>query len=74
MSFIIVEKIKTKLLKMLYPIEIKLTSNPKANMSSANMVLDKVIDKKRGMGAIICLIDAKLYLRENLIALPIEYL
>lgn len=58
----------------LYPIEIKLTSNPKASMSSANMVLDKVIDKKRGMGAIICLIDAKLYLRENLIALPIEYL
>ena len=44
----------------LYPIEIKLTSNPKASMSSANMVLDKVIDKKRGMGAIICLIDAKL--------------
>ena len=38
------------------------------------MILDKVIDKKRGMGAIICLIDAKLYLRENLIALPIEYL
>ena len=58
----------------LYPIEIKLTSNPKASMSSANMILDKVIDKKRGMGAIICLIDAKLYLRENLIALPIEYL
>lgn len=58
----------------LYPIEIKLTSNPKASMSSANMVLDKVINKKRGMGAIICLIDAKLYLRENLIALPIEYL
>lgn len=58
----------------LYPIEIKLTSNPKASMSFANMVLDKVIDKKRGMGAIICLIDAKLYLRENLIALPIEYL
>lgn len=58
----------------LYPIEIKLTNNPKASMSSANMVLDKVIDKKRGIGAIICLIDAKLYLRENLIALPIEYL
>lgn len=58
----------------LYPIEIKLTRNPKASMSFANMVLDKVIDKKRGMGAIICLIDAKLYLRENLIALPIEYL
>ena len=29
---------------------------------------------KRGMGAIICLLDRKLYLRENLVALPLEYL
>ena len=28
----------------------------------------------RGMGAIICLLDRKLYLRENLVALPLEYL
>lgn len=37
-------------------------------------VLDGVPDRKRGMGAIICLIDRKLYLRENLVALPLAYL
>ena len=58
----------------LYPVEIKMTGNPKASMGEANPVLDKIPDKKRGMGAIVCLIDKKTYLRENLIALPIEYI
>ena len=58
----------------LYPIEIKLTSSPKANMTSAFKVLDKVPETQRGMGAIICLIDKKTHLRENLVALPIEYI
>lgn len=58
----------------LYPIEIKLTSSPKANMTSAFKVLDKVPETQRGMGAIICLIDKKAHLRENLVALPIEYI
>ncbi len=58
----------------LYPIEIKMTGNPKALMGSANVVLDKIPDKKRGMGAILCLTDKAIYLRENLIALPISYL
>lgn len=39
-----------------------------------NSVLDKVNEKQRGMGVILCLIDKKTYLRENLIALPIEYI
>ena len=59
---------------VLYPIEIKMTGNPKAAMGAADLVLDKIPDKKRGMGVILCLIDKKTYLRENLIALPIEYL
>ena len=59
---------------VLYPIEIKMSGNPKANMSSANTVLDKIPDKKRGMGVILCLIDKKTYLRENLVALPIDYI
>ena len=59
---------------VLYPVEIKMSGNPKASMASANTVLDKVIEKKRGMGIILCLIDQKTYLRENLIALPIDYL
>jgi predicted AAA+ superfamily ATPase len=59
---------------ILYPIEIKMTTMPQAIMASEFDVLDKVPEKKRGMGAIICLIDRKLYLRENLVALPIRYI
>lgn len=59
---------------ILYPVEIKMTGNPKAAMGGTNQVLDKIPDKKRGMGVILCLIDKKTYLRENLIALPVEYI
>lgn len=59
---------------ILYPIEIKLSGNPKASMGATNPVLDKVEGKKRGMGVILCLVDKKTYLRENLIALPITYI
>ena len=59
---------------VLYPVEIKMSGNPKANMGAANPVLDKVKDKTRGMGVILCLIDKKTFLRENLVALPIEYI
>ena len=58
----------------LYPIEIKMSGNPKASMGASNPVLDKIKEKSRGMGIILCLIDKKTYLRENLIALPIEYI
>ena len=59
---------------ILYPIEIKMSTMPKASMASEFDVLDGIPDKKRGMGTIICLLDRKLYLRENLVALPLEYL
>ena len=59
---------------ILYPVEIKMTGNPKAVMGTANQVLDKIPDKKRGTGVILCLIDKKTYLRENLVALPIDYI
>ena len=59
---------------VLYPVEIKMTGNPKAAMGGTNPVLDKIPDKKRGMGVILCLVNRKTYLRENLIALPIEYI
>ena len=59
---------------ILYPVEIKMTGNPKAAMGATNQVLDKIPDKKRGTGAILCLVDRKIYLRENLVALPIEYI
>ena len=59
---------------ILYPIKIKMSATPKADMASEFDVLDGVPDKKRGMGVIICLYDKKLFLRENLIALPLEYI
>ncbi len=59
---------------MLYPIEIKMSAMPKAIMASEFDVLDGVPDRKRGMGAIICMIDRKMFLRENLVALPISYI
>lgn len=58
---------------VLYPVEIKMSANPKAGMGATNQVLDKVTGKTRGMGVILCLIDKKTYLRENLLALPIEF-
>lgn len=58
---------------VLYPVEIKMSANPKASMGATNQVLDKVAGKTRGMGVILCLIDKKTYLRENLLALPIEF-
>ena len=59
---------------ILYPIEIKMSANPKAGMTSEFDILDKVKECKRGMGAIICLYDKKIYLRDNLVVLPINYL
>lgn len=59
---------------ILYPVEIKMSGNPKASMGATNPVLDKVKEKSRGMGVILCLIDRKTFLRENLVALPIEYI
>ena len=48
---------------VLYPVEIKMSGNPKASMGATNQVLDKIPDKKRGMGIILCLIDKKTFLR-----------
>jgi hypothetical protein len=59
---------------VVYPIEIKMSGNPKASMASANTILDKLPNKTRGMGVILCLVDKKTYLRENLVALPIDYI
>lgn len=59
---------------VLYPIEIKKSASPVASMASSFDVLDKVIDKKRGKGVILCQYDQKLYLREDVISLPIEFI
>ena len=58
----------------LYPIEIKKNAMVWADMTSAFPVLDKDMEKHRGMGAILCSSEYKLQLRDNLIVLPIEYI
>jgi hypothetical protein len=59
---------------ILYPVEIKMTANPKKEMASAFNILDKIPSKKRGNGAIVCLYDKFLYLSEDLVVLPIEFI
>ncbi|MBO7085622.1 MAG: ATP-binding protein [Bacilli bacterium] len=59
---------------ILYPIEIKKSANPTLSMAKAFKVLDKEIEKKRGQGAIVCLYDKKILLREDVVVLPIEYI
>ncbi|MCR5731790.1 MAG: DUF4143 domain-containing protein, partial [Sphaerochaetaceae bacterium] len=59
---------------VLYPVEIKMTGNPKSSMGTTNSVLDKISGYRRGLGVILCLVDKKIYLKEDLVALPMEYL
>lgn len=59
---------------VLYPVEIKMTGNPKASMGATNPVLDRIPDRKRGTGVILCMADRRTWLRENLVALPVEYI
>ena len=59
---------------VLYPIEIKQNASVTANETSAFLVLDKVEDKKRGTGAIICNCPQPGSLRENIYQIPIWYI
>ena len=59
---------------VLYPIEIKQSGSVTANETSAFLVLDKVNDKKRGTGAIICNCPQPGLLRENVFQIPAWYI
>lgn len=59
---------------VLYPIEIKKKDMPVATDAAAFEVLDKDIDKRRGMGVIFSTNKHKIYLRDNLVCLPLEYI
>ncbi len=56
-----------------YPIEIKKSATPRKEMASAFEVLKKETGKSVGLGAILCQCDRKIYLSDDLIALPLEY-
>ena len=57
----------------LYPIEIKKNSKVNAEMTSAFTILDKIEEKKRGMGAVICTCPAPGKLRDNIWQLPVWF-
>ena len=58
----------------LYPVEIKRSSKVTADQTSVFSVLDGIPDKKRGMGAVICMCPQPGVLRENILQLPIWYI
>ena len=57
----------------LYPVEIKMNSKVTTDMTAAFQVLDKIPDKKRGMGAVLCTCPQPGMLRENILQIPIWY-
>ena len=58
----------------LYPIEIKLSANPRLSMTDAFDVLEKAAGFKRGSGAVICMYDHLLPLGSKDVAIPVEYI
>ena len=58
----------------LYPVEIKRSSKVTADQTSAFSVLDGIPDKKRGMGAVVCMCPQPGALRENILQLPVWYI
>ena len=59
---------------ILHPIEIKKNSRVKAEMTSAFQALDAIPDKKRGMGALICMCPQPGMVRDNILQLPVWYI
>ncbi len=58
---------------VLYPIEIKLNATVTADMTAAFRVLDDLPEKKRGMGAVVCMCPMPGMLRENVLQIPCWY-
>lgn len=59
---------------VLYPIEIKKNASVTADMTSAFQILDTIPEKKRGMGAVICMCPQPGALRENVLQIPVWYI
>lgn len=59
---------------ILYPIEIKQNTSVTADETAAFLVLDKVSDKKRGTGAVICCCPQPGMLRDNLFQIPVWFI
>lgn len=59
---------------VLYPIEIKMTANPTKAIGITFTVLDKIPNKERGLGCVLCQYENMLYLNEKIVSLPITYI
>lgn len=58
----------------IYPVEIKMSANPKLTMTNAFDVIDRIKNHHRGLGVVLCMYPQKLWLNERVVALPIEYI
>ena len=58
---------------VLYPVEIKKSAQPSLDMAKNFSVLSKIAGKTVGQGCILCQCDKMLYLNDNVLSLPIEY-
>ena len=59
---------------ILYPIEIKQSTKASADATAAFTVLDKIEDKKRGTGGLICMCPQPGLLRENVFLIPVWFI
>ncbi len=59
---------------VLYPIEIKQSHKVSADETRAFTVLDKIPDKRRGTGAVVCMCPQPGALRDNVLQIPVWYI
>ena len=59
---------------ILYPVEIKQSPTVSAVDAGAFPILDKIEEKQRGMGAVICSCPQPNLLRDNLLQMPVWYI
>lgn len=59
---------------IVYPVEIKKSAHPDETMARNFSVLEKISGVSMGRGCILCQVERLTYLKEDLVALPIEYI
>ena len=57
----------------LYPVEIKMSASPTISMAKHFALLNEFAGKERGNGVILCRNDRKLWLSDDVVALPVEF-
>lgn len=57
----------------IFPVEIKMSANPKRDMANAFDVLQRIPGKKIGNGVILCMYEQPLWLADKVVSLPVEF-